>query len=57
MNYEVAPFPLNNPLAPTTLEVACNRANALHAICYQLNLEQILKLELAYRAFKFSDKQ
>ena len=21
MNYEVAPFPLNNPLTPTTLEV------------------------------------
>ena len=32
MNYEVAPFPLNDPLTPTTLEVACNGANALHAV-------------------------
>jgi len=32
LNYEVAPFPLNNPLTPTTLEVACNGAGALHAI-------------------------
>ena len=32
MNYEVAPFPLNNPLPPTTLEVACVSAKALHAV-------------------------
>ena len=32
MNYEVAPFPLNNPLTLTTLEVACNGAGALHAV-------------------------
>jgi len=26
-----APFPINDPLTPTTLEVACNGAGALHA--------------------------
>ena len=31
MNYEVAPFPLNNPLTPTTLDVACVSAKAPHA--------------------------
>jgi len=55
LNYEVAPFPLNNPLAPTTLEVACNGANALHAVFLE-KLCQILKLELAYHGPKFSGK-
>ena len=32
MNYEVAPFPLNNPPTPTTLEAACNGAGAQHAV-------------------------
>ncbi|WP_141090572.1 hypothetical protein [Campylobacter concisus] len=32
LNYEVALFPLNNPLTPITLEVACNGAGALHAV-------------------------
>ena len=32
MNYEVAPFPLNNPLTPTTFKVACSSAKAPHAI-------------------------
>ena len=27
-----APFPLNNPLTPTTLAVACDSAKALHAV-------------------------
>ena len=49
-----APFPLNNPLAPTTLEVACNGANALHAVYYLASVRQILKLELAYHGSKFS---
>ena len=53
MNYEVAPFPLNNPLTPTTLEVACVSAIALHAV---KKLVQILKLDPAYHGSKFSDK-
>ena len=40
MNYEVALFPLNNPLTPTTLDVACVSAKALHAV---KKLDQILK--------------
>ena len=40
MNYEVAPFPLNNPLTPTTLEV---HALVLRTAC-GLELWQILKL-------------
>ena len=43
MNYEVAPFPLNNPLTPTTFEVACNGASALHAVYHQTSVRQILK--------------
>ena len=43
MNYEVAPFPLNNPLTPTTLEVACNGAEALHVFYHQASVRQILK--------------
>jgi len=43
LNYEVAPFPLNNPLTPTTLEVAYNRAGALYAFYHQASVWQILK--------------
>jgi len=39
LNYEVAPFPLNDPLAPTTLEVAC--VSATH--CMRFIIRQILK--------------
>jgi len=55
LNYDPPPSPLNNPLAPTTLEVACNGANALHAVFLE-KLCQILKLELAYHGPKFSGK-
>ena len=42
MNYEVAPFPLNNPLTPTTLEVACD--SALRRMRFiTKKLKQILK--------------
>ena len=42
MNYEVAPFPLNNPLIPTTLEVACE--SALRRMRFiTKKLKQILK--------------
>ena len=50
MNYEVAPFPLNNPLTPTTLEVACNGAGALHAFYFRKFLTNLLK---TMRKFKF----
>ena len=39
-------FPLNDPLTPTTLEVACNSADALHAICY-------VKFEICLGLLKF----
>ncbi|WP_141091132.1 hypothetical protein [Campylobacter concisus] len=42
MNYEVAPFPLNDPLTTTTLEVACDSAS--HCMRSILkSLPQILK--------------
>ena len=40
MNYEVAPFPLNNPLTPTTLE---EHALVLRTACSFVKFEQILK--------------
>ena len=43
MNYDVALFPLNDPLTPTTLEVACNRADALHALYHQASIRQNLE--------------
>ena len=54
MNYEVAPFPLNNPLTPTTLEV---HASVLRTACglssnkCQTNFKIY---ERAYHASKFS---
>jgi len=32
LNYEVAPFPLNNPPTPYDVQGACNGAEALHAV-------------------------
>ena len=56
MNYEVAPFPLNNPLTPTTLEVACVSAKALHAV-YDKKTQANFKIYYqAYHASKFSGK-
>ena len=46
-----APFPLNDPLNPSHVQGACNGAEALHAF---QKIGQILKLELAYHASKFS---
>ena len=59
MNYEVAPFPLNNPLTPTTLEV---HASVLkHCMRFMTKkLKQILKFhERVISALKFelSDKR
>ncbi|WP_459876470.1 hypothetical protein [Campylobacter concisus] len=54
MNYEVAPFPLNNPITPTTLEV---HASVLRTACglssnkCQTNFKIY---ERAYHASKFS---
>ena len=51
-------IPFLNPLTPTTLEVACNRAKALHAVCHQINLEQILKFHervISTLKFELSD--
>ena len=36
-------FPLNDPLTPTTLEVACNRADTLHALYHQASIRQNLE--------------
>ena len=46
MNYEVAPFPLNNPPTPTTLEVACNSADALHAVLLKFTNTVLLKTKI-----------
>ena len=54
MNYEVAPFPLNNPPTPTTLVVACNGAGALHVFYHRASVRQILKFhERVISALKF----
>jgi len=38
LNYEVAPFPLNNPLTPTTLEVhAMVLAHCMQFIIWQVS--------------------
>ena len=54
LNYEVALFPLNDPLTPTTFEVACNGASALHAV-YDKETQANFKIyEQTYHASKFS---
>ncbi|WP_206759042.1 hypothetical protein, partial [Campylobacter concisus] len=46
--------PLNNPLTPTTLEVACNSAGAQHAVYHHASAIQILKFhERVISALKF----
>ena len=50
-------FPLNDPLTPTTFEVACNGASALHAV-YDKETQANFKIyERAYHGSKFSAKR
>ena len=56
MNYEVALFPLNNPLTPTTLEVACNSADALHAFLLKFTKTAWLKAKFTTQKLKFNPK-
>ena len=56
MNYEVAPFPLNNPPTPTTLEVACDSADALHAVLLKFTNTVWLKTKLTSQKLKFIPK-
>ena len=55
MNYEVAPFPLNNPLTPTTLE---GHAMVLaHCMRFIEILVNFKIYERAYHGSKFSAKR
>ena len=66
MNYEVAPFPLNNPLSalqlrdevevkPYDVRGGMRKRFAPHAFYHHASVRQILKInERAYHASKFS---
>ena len=51
-----APFPLNNPLTPTTFEVACNGASALHAVLLKFTKTVWLKTKFTSQKLKFNPK-
>ena len=49
-------FPLNNPPTLTTLEVACNSADALHAVLLKFTKTVWLKTKFTSQKLKFNPK-